>query len=79
LLAGGKHLVQLARIRPRINAFGELHQAVGFARHSRDHHHDPVAALARRRHLGSHMIDAFRRTHRGAAILLYQECHRIPL
>jgi len=75
LLAGRHHHVQFARVGGGLNLPGQANQAVGLARHGREHHHHLMAEHFEFGHAFGHRADAFDVGDRGAAVFLYDECH----
>ncbi len=75
LLAGGKENVELARGRVRVDLAGQLDQAIGDARHGRDHDDDPVALLVRGGDARGDIADALGAADGCAAIFLDKKRH----
>ena len=75
LLTGGRHHVQLSRIRVGLDLPGQGDEAIGLARHGRGHDHHLVAGA---RPLGNALgdtADALGRAHRGAAVFVNDQSH----
>ncbi|SPA14560.1 conserved hypothetical protein [Cupriavidus taiwanensis] len=75
LFAGGGEHVQFTRIGLGRNFLGESQQAIGLARHGRRHHDYAVTGAVPLGHALGDILDAFRGTHRSAAVFVNDESH----
>ncbi|MCY1438513.1 hypothetical protein D9M71_547160 [compost metagenome] len=75
LLASGHDHIQLSRNRLITDLLGQVDQAIGFATHRRQHHHQVIAGLAEFLDLFGNLLDSLDRADRSAAKFLYDQRH----
>ena len=75
-LTGGQQHVEFARRRRRRHLLGQVEKFVGGVAHRRDDHDNVVAGLLRLDDALGHTADAIGVSHRGSAVLLYDERHK---
>ena len=76
LLSGRDQHVSLARTGAIAQFGGELEQAIGLARHRRDHHDDPITGVARSDHAIGDRLDSLDRTDRRPTVFLNDQSQR---